>query len=393
MLLNSKLNEDLKQNLEKIYSPAFIYDTERNYVSSYSTLDWIFSNKLFFKENTATNLHPDLKLLLSTSGTTGSPKFVKLSEENLIQNALSIIDYLPIKETDVTPLNMPIYYSYGLSVLTTNCIAGGKIVCSNKDILQKEFWQEMEKYGYTSLSGVPYFYEMLNRLGFTKKQYPALRYLTQAGGKLNEKLITQFSEYSRENNIEFYVMYGQTEATARMSYLSPALLPQKTGSIGKPIKSGKFNIAEETGELIYEGPNVFGGYAEKPEDLATFEVNKTLHTGDIAEVDTDGFYYIKGRMKRFAKIFGNRVNLDEVEQLLKTNFHGTQLACVGFNDQFLHVFIAENSLNENEIKQYIFDTLKIHPTAIKVSALPELPLTANGKPDYVKLAQLFSDKN
>jgi len=388
VLLNTKLNEKLKRNLEQIYSPSFIYDPERIAIETYSNC----ANNLFYKQVAATNLHQELKLLLSTSGTTGSPKFVKLSENNLVENALSIIDYLPIQSTDSTPLNLPVYYSYGLSVLTSNSIAGGKIICSNKDILQKEFWQEMEKFGYTSLSGVPYFYEMLNRLGFTKKLHPGLRYFTQAGGKLNGKLIELFSGYSHENNIEFYIMYGQTEATARMSYLAPALLDTKKNSIGKPIKNGKFSIITETSELLYEGPNVFGGYAEKRDDLATFEKVKQLHTGDIAEMDSDGFYYIKGRLKRFTKLFGNRVNLDEVEHLLKNNFNETQLSCVGINDQFLLVCFAGNSLiDENELKQFIFDTLKIHPSVIKTLFLDEIPLTGNGKPDYVKIISLFEE--
>lgn len=386
VLLNTKLNEKLKSNLEQIYSPSFIYDPERSSVEGYSNSD----THLFYKSTATLQLHSELKLMLSTSGTTGSPKFVKLSEANLVENALSILDYLPIKITDSTPLNLPVYYSYGLSVLTSNAIAGGKMICSNKDILQKEFWQEMEKFGYTSLSGVPYFYEMLNRLGFTKKQYPPLRYLTQAGGKLNEKMLDIFSEYSTQNAIDFYVMYGQTEATARMSYLSPALLQSKKGSIGKPIKNGQFTIISETGELVYEGPNVFGGYAEKPEDLATFETNKKLHTGDIAEMGSDGFYYIKGRLKRMAKIFGNRVNLDEIEQLLKNNFQQNQFACAGLNDQFLLIGITGSNKNESEIRQFISDTLKIHPTVIKTAFISELPLTANGKPDYAKLAELFS---
>lgn len=386
VLLNTKLNEKLKSNLEQVYTPSFIYDPERSAIEGYLNSD----SNLFYKSTTIPNLHPELKLMLSTSGTTGSPKFVKLSENNLVENALSIIDYLPITVTDSTPLNLPVYYSYGLSVLTSNSIAGGKIICSNKDILQKEFWQEMEKFGYTSLSGVPYMYEMLNRLGFTKKQYPTLRYLTQAGGKLNEKLINIFSEYSTKNAIEFYVMYGQTEATARMSYLAPTLLNSKKGSIGKPIKNGQFSIVSETEELVYEGPNVFGGYAEKPEDLSTFEANEKLHTGDIAEMDTDGYYYIKGRLKRIAKIFGNRVNLDEIEQLLKNNFLQNQFACAGLNDQFLLMGITGSDKNENEIRQFISDTLKIHPTVIKTAFISELPLTANGKPDYAKLAELFS---
>ncbi|MGY0038275.1 AMP-binding protein [Pedobacter sp. NJ-S-72] len=139
-------------------------------------------------------VHEELKLLLSTSGTTGSPKFVKLSEDNLVQNAYSILEFLPIKETDVTPLNVPIIFVYGLSIFTSNCIAGGKMICTNRDILQKTFWEDFEKYQCTSIGGVPYVYEMLNRIGFFKKEYPSLRYMTQTGGILNHTLVQVLAE-------------------------------------------------------------------------------------------------------------------------------------------------------------------------------------------------------
>ena len=193
-------------------------------------------------------LHADLKVLLSTSGTTGTPKLVKLSEANLRANAQSILAYLPIKQDDVTPLNLSICYSYGLSVLTSNSLAGGTIVCTNKDILSKDFWADFEKLGYTTLAGVPYIYEMLNRIGFLKKNYPQLRYMTQAGGKLSSKLAEVFSTHLKSQNKDFFIMYGQTEATARMSYLHPSYIESKIDSIGKAIPNGTFSIDKETNE-------------------------------------------------------------------------------------------------------------------------------------------------
>ncbi len=241
-------------------------------------------------------IHADIKLLLSTSGTTGSPKFVKLSEENLIQNAHSILEFLPIKEDDVTPLNVPIIFVYGLSIFTTNAIKAGKIICTNRDVLQKEFWDDFVKYQFSSIGGVPYVYEMLNRIGFFKKDYPSLRYMTQTGGILNQTLANVIAEYVAPKGQQFFVMYGQTEAAGRMAYLSPDDLQSKTTSIGRPIKNGSFQIDQSTRELLYSGPNVFGGYATRAADLTTYFSEDVLYTGDIAEKDEEGYYYIIGRI-------------------------------------------------------------------------------------------------
>jgi acyl-CoA synthetase (AMP-forming)/AMP-acid ligase II len=300
---------------------------------------------------------------------------------------LSILDYLPVNNSDITPLNLPVFYSYGLSVFTTNSIAGGQVVCGNRDVVQKEFWQDMEQYGYTSVAGVPYVYEMLHRIGFYRREYPSLRYMTQAGGKLNGSLIKSFGEYLAERDKQFFVMYGQTEATARMAYMPPHDLLQKIGSIGMPIKGGEFTLAPDTNELLYSGPNVFGGYATSAADLATFEHLPVLHTGDVAERDADGYYYITGRLKRFVKLFGTRINLDEVETILKQEMQGETFACIGIDDRHLLVFHRQAALDDNSIRSLLAKKLGLHPTAFKVQKIEEFPLTPNGKLDYTAMQQ------
>jgi acyl-CoA synthetase (AMP-forming)/AMP-acid ligase II len=254
-------------------------------------------------------------------------------------------------------------------------------------MLQKEFWTDFEKYGFTSFAGVPYNYDMLNRIGFTKKMYPSLRYFTQAGGKLSDALVEKFGAYAHEHAYTFFVMYGQTEATARMSYMDPAHLMQKIGSIGKPIKNGTFIIEE--GELCYTGPNVFGGYAEAAADLATWDDNRTLHTGDLARVDKDGFYYITGRLKRFVKLFGNRVNLDEVERDLHQYFAPAGFLATGIEDKHMLLVKRDNHLADEDIKRHISEHYKIHPSVLKVIYLADIPLTSNGKPDYNAIKALL----
>jgi len=387
LLLDKNLNGDLKKELESNYNPHFIYDLARDSIEGYNIEVELDVSFFTIQKSVSISISPKIKLLLSTSGTTGSPKLVKLSEENVIQNALSIIDYLPISKNDVTPLNLPLYYSYGFSIFSTNALAGGVTVSTNKTVLDKEFWSDFENLGYTSLAGVPYLYQMLSRVGFTKKQYPSLRYLTQAGGKMNEKLIKDYFEYCIRNEIEFYTMYGQTEATARISFLDPKDLPDKIGSIGMPIKNGQFKIDDITEELYYSGPNIFGGYAIKREDLSTYSSPKTLKTGDVAYVDEDGYYFIKGRIKRFVKLFGKRINLDDVENICKSNFENRVFALVGRDDKKIIVYYQGEKIIDGSIKSLLNRQLSIHPSFVKEKQLECIPLTSNSKIDYKKLKQ------
>jgi long-subunit acyl-CoA synthetase (AMP-forming) len=385
-LLDPKTNEELKAHLEIVYQPKYIYDVTREKLDGYCQLDDLFVKDIPI----AYEVSEKLKLLLSTSGTTGSPKLVKLSEDNLIENASSIVDYLPINADDVIPLNLPIFYSYGLSILNSNSIKGGKIVCTKLSIMDQKFWQNLDTFKYTTLAGVPYMYEMLNRIGFLDKEYPSLKYLTQAGGKLNSKLIEKFSNYCDSRHIELYIMYGQTEATARISYLHPDHLKEKMGSIGKPILNGHFEIDKETNELLYEGPNVYGGYAKSIEDLSEFNDSNLLKTGDIAYQDEDGFYFIKGRIKRFLKLFGKRVNLDDLEDLCKSEFKNRIFAVIGIDEKKIVVFYQGEEIMKNSIRELFKNRFSIHPSYVKENHIEAFPLTSNGKINYTALKNTLS---
>lgn len=386
VLLSSALSPNLKSALEDSYQPGFIYDVFRTEISEYKILAPALharAIKISYK------LHENLRLLLSTSGTTGSPKFVKLSESNLLANADSIASYLPISAVDRVPLNLPIHYSYGLSILTSNALKGATLLAGVQDVLSKGFWENFEKYQYSTIAGVPYVYEMLDRIGFTKMKLPSLRYFTQAGGKLRDDLVKKYAEFARDQGKLFYVMYGQTEATARMSYLHPNDLLTHIGSIGKPIPGGRFELNEETSELYYEGANVFGGYAECLNDLSTFESPALLSTGDLAKVDENGFYYITGRSKRFVKIFGNRINLDELESVLSKRY-GAFYPCVGWQDKYVLVYSTNLNDDQSQIISWLSAEYKLHPTAFKFKTIDAIPLTANGKPDYKLLLSYYA---
>lgn len=393
VLLNEDLNEELKYKLEEDYSPDIIIDEQRSELRNFLSL--IVKSKSFditifkSKKERKIILDPMIKLLLSTSGTTGSPKLVKLSEKNLYHNAISIINYLPIQSNDITPLNLPIFYSYGLSVLNSNAIAGGEIVCNCEDILDKTFWKQFRDLKFTSLSGVPFVYEMLDRIGFRKNRYPTLRYITQAGGNLNEKIKQNFFNYCLDNSIDFYVMYGQTEATARISYVPPEKLKYKLKSIGIPILNGKLFIDKITNELLYEGPNVFGGYALNNHDLRFWDNKSHLRTGDLARQDSSGYFFIEGRLKRIVKVFGSRVNLDELESFLKFNFEGINFACFSINDKKIVIYNDKKTIPFQIIKKIISSKLKIHSSFIKLNFIDHFPLTSNGKINYKELQKKY----
>ena len=327
--------------------------------------------------------HPDLALCLTTSGSTGSPKLVRLTKRNILANAESIAEYLQIDENERPITMLPMYYSYGLSIINSHLLKGATILLTDKTYAQREFWNFLKENQATSMSGVPYTWELLRRLRFMRMDLPSVKTMTQAGGKLNPDIAKEYIQWAKANDKRFIVMYGQTEATARMSYLPWERAEEKYASIGVAIPRGEFSLAED-GELIYKGENVSMGYAECANDLLKGDENYgVLHTGDIARVDEDGFYYITGRKKRFVKIWGNRVNLDQIEQLIKSIT--SSCACVGVDDK-VTVFVTQEGL-EKEIKDLLAAKTGLNSKAFEVRVIESIPVTPSGKLDYQLLQQ------
>ena len=342
------------------------------------------------------DIHPDVLLCLTTSGTTGSPKLVKLTEKNLRSNAESIADYLHITEKERAITSLPMYYSFGMSVINSHLIKGATILLTDKAVIQREFLNFLKEGRATSIAGVPYTYEMLRRLRFLKMELPELKTMIQAGGKLNADIVKEYVEAAKANGKEFIVMYGQTEAAPRMSYLPFDKALEKYASIGVAIPGGKLSVRDvynqeilrpdTDGELIYEGPNVCMGYAECIEDLAKGDENHgILHTGDVARFDSDGYFYITGRMKRFVKVWGNRCNLDATEQLVKAIT--TNCACVGVDDK-ITVFVTKHGLDE-KIKSYLTDKTGLNIRAFDVKVVDAIPTLPSGKLDYQTMQKMI----
>ncbi|MDR1115092.1 MAG: AMP-binding protein [Tannerella sp.] len=398
VMLDANSDYDLLSNLLEIYRPNYIWAPDSFAIkTSYACLFKAYNYSLIPFSGEKIELYSDLALLLTTSGSTGSPKLVRLSYNNILSNAEAIAEYLNIDSNERPVTSLPIHYSYGLSVINSHLIKGASILLTDKLVVQKEFWNFAREQKATSMAGVPYTYEILKRLRIFCMDLPELKTFTQAGGKLNAELTKEYIEQAKTVGKRFIVMYGQTEATARMSYLPFDNAAEKYCSIGIPISGGKFALRDEPGneitepyrdgELVYSGPNVSLGYAESKEDLAKGDENNgILYTGDIAHYDNEGFYYITGRKKRFVKIFGNRVNLDAVEQLIKNIT--PSCTCVGVDDK-ITVFTTENK--EEEIKSLLVKKTGLNIRAFAVQIIDATPKNASGKIRYAELIKRISE--
>nr|WP_315032018.1 AMP-binding protein [uncultured Chryseobacterium sp.] len=389
-VLGQKLHPEFKERLEEEYHPKYIFDPSREEIPGYTIKAFSESVTIHVKKDykCEVTINPEIKILLSTSGTTGIPKLVKLSDESLYQNAVSILQYMPILESDVVPLNVPINFVYGFSIFTTNCMRAARIVCTEKDIMQKAFWDEMEEFGYSTLGGVPYLYENLNRIGFFRKDSPSLRYMTHTGGVINGELRKTIFSYCHEFEKQFFAQYGQTEAGGRMAYLTTDGLLEAETSIGTPVQGGDFSIDPDTEELLFSHNSIYGGYAHTLKDLASYEQPAVLRTGDTAQKGKNGIYYITGRIKRIMKLFGIRLNLDEVEFILKNEMEGNTFVCLNFNDKKIIVLYDNQEIDPQVITETIKNKLRINPQYVRAEYIESFPLSPNGKINYPLLQNL-----
>ena len=391
-----------KQNILKIfknYQPNYIFLSKKKK----SIFKKICSEKYTFfdqslmknKLNKKKKLNKNLSLLLSTSGSMGSIKFVKLSRDNLKHNTDSIVSYLKINKKDSAITNLPISYSYMLSVINTHFEVGASIVISKYSLLQKEFWETLKNSKVTSFNGVPYTYEMLIRIGLKNIKIDTLKYLTHAGGKLEKDKLKEIIKFCKKNNLKFFSMYGQTEASPRISYLKPKFSEKKIGSIGKGIPGNKMYIIDNSdkkilkpfveGEIVCEGKNVFMGYSKNYNDLnKTNEENYKLKTGDLGFFDKDGFFYITSRISKIAKIFGYRIDIGALENLMIQK--GYKVACLSDNKK-IFIFI-EKKYNKTNLINAISKITNLNISSFELIKLKYLPRTSNNKISYNELKKI-----
>jgi acyl-CoA synthetase (AMP-forming)/AMP-acid ligase II len=339
---------------------------------------------------TSYDLHRDLALLLSTSGSTGSPKMVRLSQQNLQSNAESIAEYLGIVSSDRAVTTLPLYYSYGLSVIHSHLLAGAAIILTDLSVVDSCFWDLFREHGGTTFAGVPHTFDQLDRIGFHRMELPTLRYVTQAGGPLSPDQVLRYAELGRRSGWDLYVMYGQTEATARMAYLPPTLTTRYPNTIGQPVPGGSFTLIpvadapSDVGELAYSGPNVMLGYAESRDDLGLGRTVHILRTGDLAR-QVDQVYQIVGRRSRIAKVFGLRIDLQHLETLLAD--HGVTAWCADAGDAV--VIAVRGDMNDaDRTRDLLRWQAGLPARATRVCLVAQPPRLATGKPDYRAIATL-----
>jgi acyl-CoA synthetase (AMP-forming)/AMP-acid ligase II len=325
-------------------------------------------------------------LLLPTSGSTGSPKFVRLSMPAVVASATGIVTALDLSADERGLANLPLHYSYGLSIVLSHLVCGATVVLTGHSAVRPEHWQVVRDQRVTSIPGVPYSYVMYRRVGLLDMDLPHLRSLTQAGGRLEPAVVVEVHERLAATGRRLFVMYGQTEATSRMSVLDPADLPDQAGSVGRPVPGGAFEIAEPdssgVGEVIYTGPNVMLGYAEGRVDLgAPDQLGRVLATGDLGRLDGDGRLWLTGRVKRIVKLFGERVSLDDIEDLA-----GTWGPAAAFDDGADRLGIVVEGAVPDDAARTVERRLGVPPGTVRVRSVEALPRTTTGKIDYTGLS-------
>lgn len=403
LLLKADINQELRADLISLYQPSYLYvpvSMKREFDGWLCTWEaWEYC-LLENPKPEHIELFPQLALLLTTSGSTGSPKLVRQSYDNIQSNAEAIAAYLELDETERPITTLPMNYTYGLSIINSHLLAGATILLTEDSLMERSFWKFFAQEKATSFGGVPYTYEMLKKLRFFQMNLPDLRTMTQAGGKLSPELHKEFAEYAKKYGKHFVVMYGQTEATARMGYLPWEKAIEKYGSMGIAIPGGKLWLKDingneidcpgVTGELVYEGANVTLGYAECPDDLKRGdERHGILETGDMAEKDNEGYFYITGRKKRFLKIYGNRVNLDEIERMVKSEYPDTDCACAGADDKLYTFLTVDDSSVFQSVKHFLAEKTGLNIAAFHVKYIVQIPKNEAGKTLYHKLEDFY----
>jgi len=338
--------------------------------------------------------HPDLALLLSTSGSTGSPRLVRLAASAVQANAEAIADYLGLTPDDVAITALPLHYCYGLSVLHSHLAVGASVVLTETSVVDPCFWAAVDDAGVTSVAGVPHSFTMMERAGLRLEDHPSLRLLTQAGGRMDPERVRDWARRGRDAGCDLVVMYGQTEATARMAYLPPDLAEQRPDCVGVPVPGGDLRLdpvpgqPAGVGELVYTGPNVMMGYAEDRADLARGHDLTELRTGDLGSQDPDGLWRVVGRLSRFAKVLGLRVDLDRVEARLREEGYDVLLADGGDRLALAVLAAPGDEARATRVRAAAAGLAGVPEAAVDVVALDALPMLPSGKPDRAAVPAL-----
>jgi long-chain acyl-CoA synthetase len=346
-------------------------------------------------------------LILYTSGSTGRPRGVVQTYRNVDANARSIVEYLGLTAGDRALLVLPLYYCYGRSVLQTHLLCGASVFLDARFAFPRVVLEALGSERCTGFAGVPLTFEIIRRqVDVSTLAFPALRYLTQAGGAMAPETIDWVRRAFQP--AQLFVMYGQTEATARLSYLPPARAEEKRGSIGIPIPGVELRVVDdtarelpagETGHLVARGANVTPGYLDEPEETAAILHDGWLWTGDLAVRDADGFLFHRGRSKEILKIGGHRVSPVEIEQVVAEHPDLSEAAVIGVPDPLLgevpvaFVVLREGRVLDPEaLKVFCRARMPAHRVPVRFTPVASLPRNEAGKLLRAQLARAASEK-
>ncbi|WP_225420105.1 LuxE/PaaK family acyltransferase [Methanohalophilus profundi] len=402
------------RDLETVLSSCSIkcIFAQSKYTPKFNNCDSIFTESVLEElpdilEDCPRLVNPnDLAVVVFTSGSTGTKKGVMLSHKNLIANTCSIVEYLGLDESDKVLVALPFFYCYGASLLHTHLRAGGSVVLSNSIFLGSVL-KDIDKYRCTGFSGVPSTFQILiNRTPFLEQEFPTLRYFTQAGGKLENKFITRIADAFPDKS--FYVMYGATEATSRMSYLPPHLIKEKLGSIGKGIPGVKLEVLNssgnpikpgEIGEITAVGENIMQGYLNDTEGTKKKVKNGRLYTDDLATIDEDGFIYIVGRANNLIKSAGYRIAPNEIQDIINGIKGVNTSVVIGINDDIMGeavtAVVKPSDSGSDELKEHIISLCSKNLPSYKVPKhivfMDAFPLNSSNKIDRIKLKETVEE--
>ena len=369
-----------------LINPDLVPELHEALVAAYRPR-WLIENGQIFDrgaEHSALEIHDELAVLLSTSGSTGSPKFVRLTRNNIKANAVAIAQALHMTAQDCGGGHLPLHYSYGLSVLTSHLAVGARVRLTKSGFMDRSHWEAVRDAGVTQLPGVPFHIQMMMKMGLKRLNIPSLRSLTQAGGHLETTIRQHAHAAMEERGGQFFVMYGQTEAAPRMTTLAHIDFLDAPHSVGTALPGCAISVigadADGQGEVEFKGSNVMMGYAENAQDLGLGDVMEgRLLTGDVGKLDQAGRLTLVGRTKRFGKIFGLRVNLDEVEAFANTIL---ETAVIQKDDKIIAHVVSAKSTDGEDLLGALRTRFALPPSCFEIRCVPAIVRSERGKVDY-----------
>lgn len=400
--LSNKIDEALLQNLLDTYTPAYLWvPNEDKEKFSYDEIVSVYGYTLLATGNKVYPVHDKLQFLMTTSGSTGSPKLVRYKKGNLEANAKNVASAFGWSEKERPVCDLGMQYTMGLNVINTHLYVGATVLLTTYNLLSGEFWDYIKSERATNFTGVPFSYDIFYRLRFEHMDLPDLTTLSEGGGKLTDARFVQLAEFAQRTGKRFIASFGTTETSARMACLPAELALIKTGSIGRAIPEGELFLIDSDGsvltdpvaegEMCYKGPNVTMGYAFCKDDLLKDDEFKgEYRTGDLARRDEDGCYFVTGRISRFLKLLSYRVSLDQAERLIQEEF-GIECACSG-TDQQMNVYIKDES-KKKEVQEFIATKTNLYKALFKVFVVDDLLRNDSGKIRYKDMDAKYAGGN